>query len=136
MKLPSEALLPGRIYGPEWTIENVAKLLRFHANRGMFRGLDMRADARYRRDCSARHRPSGCSVIFTRDDVPGNPRGYHASICFVGETDYEPWNAEVAERWLQALFGDDRPHVRDYGPISTAGMRKGVRHFLLEVKRW
>jgi hypothetical protein len=131
-----EALLPGRIYGPEWSIENVARRLRFEAERGSLRGVDLKEDASYRRKCSARHVPSGCSIIFTRDDVPMNPRGWHASLCFIGEDDYRPWNEEIAERWLAALYGEFRPRVTPYGARTEIGAAKGVRHFVLEVDRW
>ena len=57
--------------------------------------------------------------------MPLAPLGYHASICFIGEETYEPWNPEIAERWLVALFGEDRPRVREYkiGDVSS-----GWRH--------
>jgi hypothetical protein len=136
MKLPSEAFIPGRVYGPEWSLENVARRLRFEAARGFLRGVDLEEDAEYRKKCSARHVASGCSVIFTRDDVPLNPKGYHASICFIGDDAYEPWNDEIAERWLVALFGKDRPRAKPYDATTAVGRPKGVRHFLLEVERW
>lgn len=136
IKLPPEALIPGRIYGPEWSIENVARRLRFEANRGFLWGIDMKEDTAYRRTCSGRHVPSGCSIIFTRDDVPPSPRGYHASICFIGENEYLPWNDETAERWLAALFGEDRARVQNYGSLTSVGAPKGVRHLMLEVERW
>lgn len=44
-------------------------------------------------------------------------------------------NEEIAERWLVALFGDDRPRVKPYGAATPVGLAKGVRHFLLEVER-
>jgi hypothetical protein len=135
--LPPEMFHPGRIYGPGWSIENVARRLRFEADRGFLRGVDFKADAEYRKKCSARHVPSGCSVIFTRDDVPLNPKGYHASICFVGESGYEPWNEATADRWLLALFGADVARVKAYtAALTPVGRPKGVRHFLLEVERW
>ena len=137
ISLPPEAFRPGRIYGPEWSLENVARRLRFEADRGFLRGVDLKADAEYRKKCSARHIPSRCSVILTRDDVAPAPKGYHASICFIGETGYEPWNEATADRWLLALFGADVAHVRAYTAALTAvGRTKGVRHFLLEVDQW
>jgi len=45
--------------------------------------------------------PRPPSVIITRDDMPPAPLGYHASICSIGEETCEPWNDEIAERWLQ-----------------------------------
>ena len=136
VNLPPEAFIPGRIYGPEWSLENVARRLRFEADRDFLRGIDPKADAEYRKKCSARHVPSRCSVILTRDNVRGCPLGYHASICFIGESAYEPWNEATADRWLLALFGADVAHVRPYGAHTSVGLAKGVRHFLLEVERW
>lgn len=136
MKLPVEATFPGRVYGPEWSIDNVARRLRFEAEHGFLSGQDLKQDAIYRRKCSGRHVPSRCSVIFTRDDVPMNPRGYHASLCFIGEEEYLPWNEETAEKWLAALFGGDRPRVQSHGTLTSVGAVKGVQHFMLEVERW
>jgi hypothetical protein len=136
LTLPPEAHIPGRIYGPEWSIENVARRLRFEADRGLLRGIDVKADSVYRRKCSGRHVPSGVSVIFTRDDVHHVLKGYHASLCFISEHEYLPWNDAVAEQWLAALFGDDRPRVTNHGSLTSVGQPKGVRHFLLEVERW
>ena len=136
MNLPFEMTLPGRIYGPEWSIENVARRLRFEAGRGALRGKDMKEDAIYRRKCTGAHTPSQCSVIFTRDDVPLNPKGWHASLCFVGQREYLPWNEDVAEKWLAALYGEDRLRVRSYGVLTEIGAAKGVRHFIVEVERW
>jgi hypothetical protein len=136
IELPFQAQIPGRIYGDEWSIENVARHLRFEAGRGFLRGVDFIEENQYRRKCSARHKGSGCTVIFTRDDVPPNPRGYHASLCFISETEYMPWNEEIAEQWLVALFAEDRPRVTAYGALTSVGRPKGVRHFLLEVERW
>jgi len=49
---------------------------------------------------------------------------------------YLPWNDEIAERWLAALYGENRPRVRSYGSLTSVGREKGVRHFMLEVDRW
>ena len=136
INLPPEVFIPGRVYGHEWSLENVARRLRFEAGRGFLRGVDFKEDAEYRKKCSARHVPSRCSVIFTRDNVPGSPLGCHASICFIGESAYEPWNDEIAERWLAALFGEDRPRAKPYDAVTAIGRPKGVRHFLLEVEKW
>jgi hypothetical protein len=50
-------------------MENVARLLRFRAERGFLRGVDAAADAKYRRQRSACHVPCQISVIFTRDNA-------------------------------------------------------------------
>jgi hypothetical protein len=134
--VPSEMIFPGRVYGTEWSIENVARRLRSEAVHGFLGGFDLREDAVYRRKCSARHVPSRCSVIFTRDNVPLCPKGYHASVCFIGVEEYMPWNDEIAEKWLVALYGGDRPRVIGYGALTSVGSEKGVRHFMLEVEQW
>lgn len=85
LKLPPEAFVPGRVYGLEWPLETVARRLRFEADRGFLRGVDLREEAQYRKKCSARHVPTHSSVILTRDNLAGNPLDYHASICFIGE---------------------------------------------------
>jgi hypothetical protein len=36
---------------------------------------------------------------------------WYASLCFASAEGYLPWNAAIAERWLCALFGEDRPRV-------------------------
>jgi hypothetical protein len=51
---------------------------------------------------------------------------WYASLCFTGPDGYLPWNAEVAEQWLCALFGDDRPRVI----VEDAG-HPSVRQFTL-----
>jgi len=138
--LPPEAFVRGRVYGHQWSLENVARLLRFHASRGFLTGRDLRADAEYRLKCSARHIATECSVIFTRDNViepgVGAVRGWHASICFIGENCYRPWNDEIADRWLAALFLEDRPGVAERGLLTEIGRAKGVRHFFVEVPQW
>jgi transcriptional regulator with XRE-family HTH domain len=118
MNLHPQIFIPSRVYGPEYSLEDVARRLRREADRGFLRGVDFREDTWYRKRCSGHHILSRCAVVLTRDDVPGDPPGYHASICFVGEHTYEPWN-------------EDRPRVKPYGAATV-----GVRHFLLEAERW
>jgi hypothetical protein len=126
----------GRIYGNDWSIANVAKLLRFNAARGMLHDAGpvtggLRAvNQEYIRTVSARHLPTRVSVTFTRDQS-GNC--WHAALCFAGmgqtTTDaYLPWDDAIAEDWLAALFGPDRPRVREDTNISP-----GVRHFKLDA---
>jgi hypothetical protein len=42
VKLPPEMFIPGRVYGPEWSLENVARRLRLEAGRGFLRGTDLK----------------------------------------------------------------------------------------------
>lgn len=98
--------------------------------------MDAKLDAAYQQQCAARHWGSHASVIFTRDNVPGQLLGWHASLCFVGVDEYLPWDDQTADQWLRELYGADRPHVISYGSQSTLGALKGVRHFMLEVDGW
>ena len=130
---------PAREYGEDWSIERLASQLRMEADTGFMRGVDPRADIIYRNKCAARHRPSHLSVIFTRDKfLDSTLMGYHASLCFIGEGTYLPWDDAMAEEWLCALYGDGRPRARDVTAafVSEIGQRKGVRHFFLEVTEW
>jgi hypothetical protein len=122
----------GRIYGTDWTIANVAKLLRFNAAQGKLRAGTLTGGARevnqhYQRTTSARHLPSNVVVSLQRD-AAGN---FHAEICFAGLDQYLPWNDELAEEWLAALFLEHRPRVKeDSAAASQAG---ACRHFTLSV---
>src|ERR1022692_3168665 len=138
----------GRIFGSDWTIANVAKLLRFNAGQDFVRtgpligGLrEIRENClreisenclreiseNYLRRTSARHLPSGVTVTFRRD-ITGN---WHAELCFAGLDHYLPWNDALAEEWLAALFLQDRARVRDV--TEGAPQPNNVRHFKLVV---
>ena len=104
----------GRIFGTDWTIANVAKLLRFNAGRGMLAagrltGGRWEVNQNYLRSTSARHLPSAMAVTFRRDHK-GN---WQAGLCFADLEKYLPWSESVAEEWLEALFLDDRPRVQE-----------------------
>jgi hypothetical protein len=131
----------GRIFGDDWSIANVAKLLRFNAARGMLRdagpvtGGLLAVNRDYIRTVSARHLPTRVSVTFTRDQS-GNC--WHAALCFASMEAYLPWDDTIAEHWLAALFREDRPRVREDTGIASgeaAGHFKqpGVRHFKLDA---
>jgi len=120
----------GRIFGNDWTIANVAKLLRFNAGQGVLRvgqlagGLS-EVNQDYLRRTSARHLPSGAAVTFRRDDAGA----FHAEICFAGLDHYFQWSDAWAEQWLSALFQQDRPRVRE---ITAAPYELDTfRHFVL-----
>jgi hypothetical protein len=120
----------GRIFGTDWTIANVAKLLRFNAAQGFLRagaqtGSMREVDQNYRRTTAARHLPSGVAVTFRRDAASN----YHAELCFASLDSYLPWDDAVAEAWLAALFLDHRPNVREVS--DEAAQPGGVRHFVL-----
>jgi hypothetical protein len=122
----------GRIYGTDWTIANVAKLLRFNAAQGNLRAGPLTGGMRevnqtYLRTTSARHLPSGVAVSFQRDTA-GN---WHAELCFAGLDHYLPWSDPVAEEWLAALFLEHRPRVREV--VELAPQPGALRHFMLAV---
>src|ERR1035441_10954060 len=62
----------GRIFDTDWSIANVARLLRSNAGRGVWRhavttgGSTGSVNRYYLRTVSARHLPSGVSLIFMR----------------------------------------------------------------------
>ena len=77
----------------------------------------------YLRTVSARHLPTHASLIFMRLEA-GNC--WYASLCFVDEEGYLPWNEDAAELWLRALFDQERPRV-----LETRG--PNARQFTLAV---
>ena len=121
----------GRIFGKDWTIANVARLLRFNAAQGQLRAVAAAGSLQdpgqddYLRRTAARHLPSGVVVTFRRD-----PEGdYQAGLTFAGVEDYFPWNDIWAEQWLTALFLEDRPRIRET-PAPDPNPR-GTRYFTL-----
>jgi hypothetical protein len=118
----------GRIFDTDWTIANVVKLLKFNAARGMVRNRPARGGElailnHYLRTVSGHHLPTNVVVTFTREEE-GN--SWHAAIAFADLERYLPWNDAVAEQWLDALFGADRPRL-----VETADPDGVVRHFRL-----
>ena len=77
----------------------------------------------YVRKVSAKHLPTGVSLIFMR---LAKENCWYASLCFASADGYLPWNAETAERWLGALFGEDRSRVR-----AEESENPSVRQFTL-----
>jgi hypothetical protein len=116
----------GRTFGTDWSIVNVAKLLRANASRGMWRQETGTGASRgyvnqyYLRTVSALHLPSSVSVIFLRLE---RENCWYASLCFAKDDDLLPWIPETAELWLRALFGEDRPRVRA-APEDGLGARQ------------
>jgi len=125
----------GRIFGTDWSIANVATLLRSNASRGAWRtsgtpgGLTAKLNQNYIRTVSAQHLPTNVSLIFMRLEAE-NCR--YASLCFAGADTYLPWNADIAEQWLRALFGQERPKVlADLPEMSAETGHQSVRQFTL-----
>jgi hypothetical protein len=122
----------GRIFGTDWTIVNVARLLRFNAGQDIVRAGPLTGGLReinenYLRKTSARHLPSGVAVTFRRDAT----RNWHAELCFANLDRYLPWNDALAEEWLTALFLQDRPYVLE--APEAASQPNTIRHFKLVV---
>jgi hypothetical protein len=121
----------GRIFDTDWSIANVARLLRSNAGRGVWRpavttsGSTGSVNQYYLRTVSARHLPSGVSLIFMRVE---QENCWYLSLCFAGDDGALPWNPETAELWLWALFGEDRPRVRE-----TPDADPNVRQFTLAM---
>jgi len=120
----------GRIFGTDWSVANVARLLRANAGRGVWRpaattgGSTGSVNQYYLRTVSARHLPTRVSLIFMRLE---RENCWYLSLCFAGEAELEPWNPVTAELWLWALFGEDRPRVRE------AAADPNVRQFTLAM---
>ena len=122
----------GRIFDTDWSIANVAKLLRSNAGRGVWRqaattgGSTGSVNQYYLRKVSAHHLPSLLSLVFMRLE---QENCWYASLCFAAADGYLPWNPEIAELWLWALFGEDRPRVRE-----AADANPNVRQFTLPIQ--
>lgn len=121
----------GRIFDTDWSVANIAKLLRSNAGRGVWRhspatgGSTASVNQYYLRTVSARHLPSGASLIFMRLE---QENCWYLSLCFAAADGYLPWNLETAELWLCALFGEDRPRVRE-----AADANQNARQFTLAM---
>ena len=119
----------GRTFGTDWSIVNVATLLRANAGRGTWHptgavgGTLAKVNQTYIRTVSARHLPTSVSLIFMRLE---DEDCWYASLCFADADDFLPWNEDVAERWLCALFGEERPRL-----IEDAVLESSVRQFKL-----
>src|SRR4051794_6308236 len=126
----------GRTFGTEWSIVNVATLLRANAGRGAWHhptgetgGTLAKVNKNYIRTVSARHLPTSVSLIFMRLQAENC---WYASICFGDADDYLPWKQDVAEQWLCALFGKDRLRLsEESGAVPDKVLESSVRQFKL-----
>ena len=122
----------GRIFGTDWSIANVSRLLRANAGRGVWRtaaassGSTGSVNQYYLRTVSAHHLPSEVSLIFMRLEAENC---WYLSLSFAAGDEVAPWNPETAELWLWALFGEDRPRVRE-----APGLNPNVRQFTLAME--
>jgi len=127
----------GRTFGTDWSIVNVATLLRANAGRGSWHstgatgGIQAKVNQNYLRTVSARHLPTKVSLIFMRLN---DESCWYASLCFADSDNYLPWKDDVAEQWLCSLFGEDRFRViEDADTAPGATFESKVRQFKL---RW
>jgi hypothetical protein len=125
----------GRIFGTDWSIANVATLLRSNAARGMWcsagtaGGYQAKINQNYLRTVSARHLPTSVTLIFMQLE---DENCWYASLCFAGADDYLPWNGDTAEQWLWELFGQGRPRVLgDSVTMCRESGNQSVRQFTL-----
>jgi hypothetical protein len=125
----------GRVFGADWSIAHVATLLRANASRGMWRstspgdGYTANINRRYLQMGSAQHLPTNVTLIFMQLQ---DERSWYASICFASADNYLPWDGETAEKWLRALFDEDRPRVLEHPPTVTEESNNlSVRQFTL-----
>ena len=122
----------GRIFGTDWSIVNVARLLRANAGRGVWRtaaagsGSTASVNQYYLRTASAHHLPSEASVVFMRLE---SENCWYLSLCFAAAEQVQPWNNETAELWLRSLFGEDRPRGREASTLDP-----NVRQFTLSME--
>ena len=121
----------GRIFDTDWSIANVARLLRSNAGRGVWRhavttgGSTGSVNRYYLRTVSARHLPSGVSLIFMRLEAENC---WYLSLCFAAGDEVAAWDPETAELWLRALFGEDRLRARE-----AADIHPDARQFTLAM---
>jgi hypothetical protein len=115
---------------------NVDTLLQSNAGRGMWQGANTaggyaaKINQNYLRTVSVRHLPTNVSLIFMRLQ---DANCWYASLCFAGaNNDYLPWNEEIAEQWLCALFDQDRARaVESSAPVDDKSMNQSARQFSL-----
>ena len=119
----------GRIFGKDWSVTLIAKLLRANADRGAWDTSAATASSAesvnryYLRKVSAAHMPTRASVIFMR---LAKENCLYASLCFVAGDTVLPWNPVAAEQWLTALFGENRAKIR-----TDAQETDSIRQFRL-----
>jgi hypothetical protein len=113
----------------------VARWLRERAMTGFVRGMDV-SSLQYRNACTCGvnlpKRDDSVSLILTRDMVPGEPTGWHFSICCVTSSGYRGYQPAEGEHWAGLIFGPLRSRVHDLGALTPIGAVKHVHHFRLD----
>ena len=126
---------PHRCYFPDSDHAEIARWLRMQAKTGMCTGAN-RQTVDYRNSCTCGinlpERDNSTSVILTRDCIPGEPTGWHISICCVTTNGYRGYQAAEGEHWADLLFGAYRGLLVELGPLSGVGRSKDVQHFRLD----
>jgi hypothetical protein len=118
-----------RCYAPDADHAEVARWLRAEAKQGFIRGWgSLSFDYRNRCTCGVNlpQAPNSVSLILTRDRVPGEPMGWHLSICCVTSSGYRGYQPAEGEHWAELIFGRYRSLLTE-----EAG-RKGAHHFRLQ----
>src|ERR1035437_2607504 len=116
----------GRIFDTDWSIANVARLLRSNAGRGVWRhavttsGSTGSVNRYYLRTVSARHLPSGVSLIFMRVE---QENCWYLSLCFAGDV------GALGAVWRGPAAGARNPGRRPECPAihpGDGGMKKKI----------
>ena len=130
-------LTEGRVFDSDWSIANVARLLRANAGRGVWRsdpannGSTRSVNQYYLRTVSARHLPTGVSLIFMRL-APENC--WYASLCFADADGVLPWNPEIRRALAHRLV---RRRPAAHSPGRGLQPRFPAIHLaLLTAKLW
>lgn len=107
----------------------LAEVMRRHADTGHFDGLHARTP--YFSQARKLHRPSGTSLLFTRDigyhtsgwfKNPDYERCFHLSMTFLDlkTNTYRPFENQLAEAWVRAFFGEWVKFVWHEGPSAES----------------
>ena len=121
----------------------IVSTLKMAAETGHYSGLVTSAqDRAYMRRCSARYRPCGITLIYTRDighhssgwfKNPDYERCYHLSLSFFDPESLMPrtFNRRAGHELSRLFFGDDTRLLWIEPPYSAEGKLRGVHHYRL-----
>lgn len=123
-----------RCYTPDSDHAEIAKWLRSQATTGFCKDPGL-ATWSYGYSCSCGVNlalaPNSTSLILTRDDVDGEPKGWHLSVCCVTDSGYRNYSPLEGEHWRKLVFGEYASRVVEDAPETSIGQSRGVRHFRL-----
>ena len=127
-----------RCFRPDEEHAQVARYLRIQARSGFLKGIDQ-TSLLYRVRCTCGvnlpEAPNSVTLILTRDAIPGEPTGWHLSVCCVTSAGFRGYQPSEGEHWADLVFGKYRSARVASLPDSAAsppGREKGVRHFRLD----